>query len=288
MKYYVYNEDKQHGTVEFPIEYYFIDKKHPQYVMPPHWHEEFEIIRVLAGELSVFLNSESFKLRCGDILFVTGGTLHRATPEGAIYECVVFDLSMLKKRTANPIGKYVNPLTTGEVCVKNPFASKESSIYRSCAELLDFISTSKEFHELKIYSILYDLIFELYNSDALTKSKSRKENKKINTTLKLLTCVEENFNDSLTLDRLSELTGFNKKYICRIFKEYTTRSVTDYVNDLKIDLAKHELFYTENSITKVAYDSGFNDSGYFTKIFKRYVGLTPSEYRKQAYIDNKS
>ena len=49
-------EKKQHGTPEFPIQYYFVKSGHPQYVMPPHWHKEFEIIRVLSGDFRVFLN----------------------------------------------------------------------------------------------------------------------------------------------------------------------------------------------------------------------------------------
>ena len=287
MKYFIYNENKQHGTVEFPIEYYFVDKNHPQYVMPPHWHEEFEIVRVLAGEIRLFLNNEPCTLKCGDIIFIAGGTLHRATPDGAIYECVVFDLSMLKKRSSNAIGKYINPLTNGDLTVIKPLCEKNTPLYDTARSLLEFISKTEEHYELKIFGILYELIFELYRSESLGRDRLIGESKAKKTILRLLTCIEENFNEALTLEKLSTMTGFNKRYICRIFKEFTSKSVTDYINDLKIDLAKHELIYTDNSITKVAYDAGFNDSGYFTKVFKKYTGITPSEYKEQ-YFANKS
>ena len=274
MKYFVYNEDKQHGTKEFPIEYYFVDKNHHQYVMPPHWHEEFEIIRVLAGEVLFYLNNEPKKLGCGEIIIIPGGTLHRAIPYSAIYECVVFNLSMLKKRSSSIISNYVNPFSNGDVTVASPLCEKNTPLYDAANEILKTISSPEEFYELKIYGLLYQLIFELYKNGVSTDNKKTGENRGRKTILTLLTCVEENFGESLTLEKLSELTGFNKRYICRIFKEYTSQCLTDYINDLKIDLAKHELQYTDNSITKVAYDAGFNDSGYFTKIFKKSTGIT--------------
>jgi len=62
MKYDEYREQKTHGTSHFPLEYYFVDKEHPQYEMPLHWHSEFEVLRVLSGSLTLYLNNEVFHL----------------------------------------------------------------------------------------------------------------------------------------------------------------------------------------------------------------------------------
>ena len=51
MHYLDYNEKKQHGTMDFPIEYYHVDEHHPRYNMPFHCHKELEIIRSLEGIL---------------------------------------------------------------------------------------------------------------------------------------------------------------------------------------------------------------------------------------------
>ena len=53
MKYSELIEKRRHGTREFPIEHYYIDKTHPRYVMALHWHKEFEIIKVRSGRLTV-------------------------------------------------------------------------------------------------------------------------------------------------------------------------------------------------------------------------------------------
>ena len=91
-----YEETKQQGSPDFPIEYYFVDHRHIRYVMQLHWHKEFELIRVLAGKLRVFLNNEEYLAQTGDIIFVSGHTLTRAEPENCVYECIVFDLNMIR------------------------------------------------------------------------------------------------------------------------------------------------------------------------------------------------
>ena len=54
-----YNELKQHGTLDFPIELYCLDKNHHRYEMTSHWHTEIEIIRILKGKLDVRLDNNN-------------------------------------------------------------------------------------------------------------------------------------------------------------------------------------------------------------------------------------
>lgn len=65
-----------------------------------------------------------------------------------------------------------------------------------------------------------------------------------------------------------------RKYLCRIFKEYTGKTVVDYINELRIDNACHEMTVKGMSVTRAAYDSGFNNLSYFCKVFKHYKGVT--------------
>ena len=85
-----YNELKQHGTEDFPIELYHIEKEHARYEMSAHWHSEIELIRVLSGVLHVRLNQEAYRVQAGGTIFVNPETLHQAYPEDCVYECLVF------------------------------------------------------------------------------------------------------------------------------------------------------------------------------------------------------
>jgi mannose-6-phosphate isomerase class I len=88
----------QHGTLEFPVEYYYVDRQHPRYQMPFHWHKEWEILRVLDGSLQISLDDEQYSMHRGDVLLIRGGMLQRDKRENCVYECFVLDLYGIFRR----------------------------------------------------------------------------------------------------------------------------------------------------------------------------------------------
>ena len=84
----------------------------------------------------------------------------------------------------------------------------------------------------------------------------------------------------LTLEEISHSVNMSPKYFCKFFQEMTHRTPIDYLNYYRIERACYQLLTSEQSITEVAYNSGFNDLSYFIKTFKRYKGTTPKRYQK--------
>ena len=72
----------------------------------------------------------------------------------------------------------------------------------------------------------------------------------------------------------------NEKYFCRFFKEFTNITPIDYINRLRIENAAHSLLEAGFTVTEAALDNGFNDISYFSKIFKKYKGVSPKRYSK--------
>ena len=62
MKFLASHESSTRGTFDFPIELYYVDKMHPRYEMPFHWHMEFELMLVLSGEFSLLIDGRSYLL----------------------------------------------------------------------------------------------------------------------------------------------------------------------------------------------------------------------------------
>ena len=65
-----------------------------------------------------------------------------------------------------------------------------------------------------------------------------------------------------------------------MFKESTGINISEYVNRLRVEMAKTALQFTDKSITDIGYEVGFSDTAYFTRMFKKCIGVTPKEYRK--------
>ena len=270
-------ESKRHGTLDFPIEYYYVDSDNLRYVMPIHWHREFEIIRVIDGALAVYVDNTEYKLSEGDFLLVECGCLHRGEPYDCIYECVVFDVNMLRRQPNGTVDKVMGALADSELDVFRKI-SRNTQAYKIASNLFDVLKKKNKYYEFRVYGMLFELFAELCFDGYFTEQKKNSHTRQTKALVDLISWLQSNFTESVNLDRLSEISGFNKKYLCRVFKEYTSKTVVDYINELRIENACLEM--KSKSITESAYDSGFNDLSYFCKVFKNQLGLTPGEYKK--------
>ena len=90
-----YDENFERGSLTFPFDYHYINKHHPRFIMPFHYHIDHELIRILKGGLSITLNERHYYLKEGDYLFISDGVVHGGHPDSIndVYECVVFNLS---------------------------------------------------------------------------------------------------------------------------------------------------------------------------------------------------
>jgi YesN/AraC family two-component response regulator len=92
--------------------------------------------------------------------------------------------------------------------------------------------------------------------------------------------IEDNLEYGVGAEQLAEMFHYNKKYLGRLFKKQTGLFLTDYVNERRIERAKDLLNKGEYSITQVSLKVGIDNVPYFNRLFKKMVGITPSEYRK--------
>ena len=95
----------------------------------------------------------------------------------------------------------------------------------------------------------------------------------------ILFYIDNNINNIITIDDLANEFYYNKFYIMKLFKKELNISIVEYINIKKI---YNSLFFinTDNSILSCALLSGFNSQEYYTEIFKKTLGVSPSEYKK--------
>ncbi|WP_367925245.1 helix-turn-helix transcriptional regulator [uncultured Ruthenibacterium sp.] len=99
----------------------------------------------------------------------------------------------------------------------------------------------------------------------------------------MINFVNFNLNDpELSLKKISEHLGVNASYLSQHFNKEVGRSLPEYITDKRISQAKQLLSSDTNlSVNQIASATGFTDVNYFTKVFKRYTGYTPTSFRKQ-------
>lgn len=213
---------------------------------------------------------------------VAGGSLHHGEPaENAVYECIVFDLNMLIRQQNDMVQSWIAPLIDSSNQIEDIHYTKKDTLWQLVSELSQIMKETPPYYELRVYSLLFHIINNLYYNDRIKPAGKTTHTQQQRAMLRLLDWIEKNFSDSLTLKDLSEISGFSKKYLCRIFKEYTSKTPIQYINELRLEHACHEMASKEKSITDCAFDNGFNDLSYFCRIFKKYKGITPKEYKKR-------
>jgi len=89
------------------------------------------------------------------------------------------------------------------------------------------------------------------------------------------------YREEINLERLAEITNLAEGSLCRFFKQKMGITIFEYLNKVKVEFACNLLMNEDLSIMDVCLDSGFNNLSHFNKQFKKIVGITPSEYRRQ-------
>ncbi len=279
MRFIEYNEKKQHGIKDFPIQLYCVDNTHTEYVMPLHWHKELEIIRVVSGSLELYVNNVQYTLTDGDTAFVNCKHLHRGEPRNCKYECIVCDLAMMVKRSSEVYSSYINPIIMGDFTVEPIVKNDTSKLYHSINNLFDILENVPKFYELSTMSELFSIFEQLYKRNMIKQTNpSKKTFSQANMIADLVSWIDENHSEHITLELLAKKSGLTPNYLCRIFKEYTSKTPIEYVNSVRIDNICHDIKWGQKSITEAAIDNGYNDISYFCKVFKKHKGVPAKKY----------
>lgn len=281
MRFFEYKEDKQHGTFDFPIEFYHVTPDHSRYNMPYHWHTEYEIIRILKGEFLLVIDDEKVLANQGDIIFLHDGVFHGGTPNDCIYECIVFDMKLLLNEN-NICTKQIQDIINHKKLIMNKLPNNNDKLNTCCNYLFESMKSKKTGYEFITQGSLYHMlgiIFEkeLYNTQ---KRVTKKSKERILQFKNVISLIENEYANPLTLDDLSKACCMTPKYFCRFFFEMTNKTPIEYLNYYRIESACEKLLTTDFPITEVALNCGFNDVSYFIKTFKKYKGLTPKQYLK--------
>lgn len=91
--------------------------------------------------------------------------------------------------------------------------------------------------------------------------------------------ISEHFNEPITLEDVASHVHLHPSYFSTMFKQSTGSSFKEYLNMVRIEESKRLLSNTDFSIIDIAVAVGFEDQSYFSKVFKKYTGLTPKQYR---------
>lgn len=291
-------ENTTHGTVSLPVALYEAQGEKECHVVP-HWHEEMELVYFKSGTFPVWLNTKEFDVKAPAIMCVYPEELHGLMLGKKCQEsAIVFPLEIVSFEHYDAIqAKLIRPLLDGRLRMPVLF-TKESPIFEDVRRIyeemeqrirqMNACSMEQEIEKnaayLQIKALLLELFALLYQKELFAQQEAirREDEISIENLKKVISYIGEHYDSVIRLDELATLVNMNPQYFCRYFKKNIGKTITEYINVIRIEKAATALLETQDKIIDIATDCGFENVGYFIRRFKKEKGVTPSEYREKS------
>lgn len=142
-------------------------------------------------------------------------------------------------------------------------------------EALDVATSEGNHYQLILSSLAENILsYILYYDESLKRNNSM--NIKIDAARSI---IRENIMTDITPEQIAEMVGMSYSWLRKVFKKNLGLSINQYITSLKMQKAKNMLLNSHESIKEIAFSLQYFDTAYFSSIFKKNIGMTPSEYR---------
>ena len=281
-------EIKRHGSYEFPVLVsYERLSSFDTGEFPWHWHPEIELTLVMEGEIIYQANDSLYHLKAGEGLFCNTNVLHSGQGNGSAdcsYLSVTFHPRLLYGYSSSVMQtKYMNHILKSPSLASIHLVS-EKDWQRRILEGIEKIRLLNREHpvseELKIQIVLLQIWQELYEHVEISETGFAENGRDTERIRRIMEYIQAHYAEKITLEELAEQIHLCRSESCRLFKRYMKESMFDYLLDYRIERSLELLRRPELDVTQIAGQTGFTSPGYFSKIFKRKMGCTPLEYRK--------
>lgn len=287
---YSLEEKEVHGTKQQPIRYmHFITGEgtiYPEnFFVQRHWHHSCEILHIIKGNFMVELDLESYGLSEGDICMVGSGELHllEGMEPDTIHEVIIFDPHILEFSYADQFQEeVVAPLLRYEYAMPHTIRLGEPG-YNEIIRIYEKIIKEHDNWYFEAKLGLLTIMNELKRKNLFLKTAhihNETEKLKIDRYKKIISYMQDNFANRITLEDLSGIVDCNSQYLCHFFKDIAGVPPMQYLIGYRITQAQNMLKYTTKSVLEISMDCGFDNVSYFIRQFKRITGVTPRQYRE--------
>ncbi len=241
-----------------------------------HWHNAIEFIFILNGTLQFSLNNTLFSATEGDLVVINSSMVHSFIPNDGKVDFYFLVADDVFFKTNNLYSQ------------SSPFESKINSpeARKLFCEIIEEYERADEYSNTAILSSLMALFVYLNRHHSrCSEEATLSEQKKLKMIRKVLVYLQEHYKEKLTIEEIAEALHFSKSYLSHTFKEITRYSLISYINLLRCQNARAMLL-AGSSVSEAAAESGFSEISYFTRVFKKTLGILPSAVEDEIFMLN--
>lgn len=249
-----------------------------------HYHPEIELVYVKSGSAKRHIGNHISEYKNGDLILLGPNLPHYGFTErlmGHRSEIVV----QMKSDFLGQEFFSIPEMKEIQILLRKAAAGIifHDKTKQEVGGLLESLSESDPFTKLMgIITVFRKLAlsgdFELLNTNNPTLVLRKQDNDKID---RIYNYVKDHFKDDIRLEDISKLVAMEIPSFCRYFKRVTGKTFTEFVNEFRVTHACKLISETDMSIAAICFESGFNNSSHFNRLFKNTTGKTPLEYRDE-------
>lgn len=239
-----------------------------------HAHLRLELMFVFEGNVNVIVENSQYALKQGDILIVNPFERHAyfATDKNTRAFFIMFPNTFTTQ-----ISDMLSNKIFSQTAITNPQLFKETSIL--IQHIIDHYAV-KNYLMLQVDAYISGILTALVailSKNTVMRPFAEKSGELLFTVLKYL---HTNFSEQLNTGTIAAAFGYSERHFAKIFRDFTQRSIPDYLTEIRLNNAI-ALISDGESIIDASLKSGFNSIATFHRVFKQKYGMSPKAYIKQ-------
>ncbi|MBR2930645.1 MAG: AraC family transcriptional regulator [Clostridia bacterium] len=250
---------------------------------PEEVHDFYEFAYIDSGKIKCIMNGKETVLNQGDFMLIPRQTRHyysavKATPAAIFIVCFRSNSEILAV-----FDKKISLDKNSRVLVSDILSESKKAFSFPFERRLKLLDTptfgAQQLVENNIERLLIHLTRDIINQSSDIKMVMNSVEFESTLVNDIIIILKKNVEARITLDDICRHTFYSKTFLNNVFKKNTGTSIMKYYTELKIQRAK-ELLRESASPSSVSNQLKFESPTYFTKVFKKHIGLTPSAYQK--------
>lgn len=250
-----------------------------QWQMPRnHFHESYEILFVLSGECSFFVENSLLHTSRGSLLLLPPAALHRSvhTGEGLYKRYTLNFPESLVRSLSTPQSDLLACFRQGQHLQLDEGETREmSELFARCAH-----SPVGFGNDLRRRAALVELLIRLVELGGHAEPPPGSVSADFARIEPILAYIDGDLTHDLSLNSLSQRFFISRQHLCRIFKQTTGYSVGEYITTRRIMRARR-LLREGVSVQTAGEEAGFGNNAHFIRVFGRICGCSPGQYARQ-------
>lgn len=248
-----------------------------------HCHDFIEFSYLVSGSVTYIVENSTYEIKEGDLMVFEPGIYHQeVVPTSMPVTELHIGINKLAIKGLCP--NFILPCGSSPLITLVKYANEFSSCI---SQIIIEQERRQPGHELIVKTLVMRLIViflrELYAMEEETDSYkfNFQSSEKSNIVTALLNYINENYSKEISLDKLSKNTYLSPVYLSKIFKEETGDSPINYLINIRLNKAKELLEEGSLTIKSIAKSVGYSDAYYFSKLFKKHFGISPSKLKQK-------